>query len=77
LNRVPQRRSIFPETQEVLMPTTFRFRARQGDLFLPPPPQPTLPQDAYQRMLRLLARMMNEHLEKDLRSRAQAEASDE
>jgi hypothetical protein len=57
------------------MPTTFRFRPRQGELFLPPPPQPTLPQEAYQRMLRLLARMMNEHIEKDLRSCAEAEVS--
>jgi len=57
------------------MPTT--FRAQQGELFLPPPPQPRLSQDAYQRMLRLLARMMNEHLEKDLRLHAQPEVSDE
>jgi hypothetical protein len=43
---------------------TFRCRAQQGELFLPPPPQPKLSQDAYQRMLRLLARMMNEHLQR-------------
>lgn len=59
------------------MPTTFRFRAQQGELFLPPPPQPKLSQDAYQRMLRLLARMMNEHLNKDLCTHAQPEVSDE
>jgi hypothetical protein len=40
-------------------------------------PQPQVPQEAYQRMLHLLARMMNEHLEKDLRSRTQAEVGDE
>jgi len=57
------------------MPRT--FRAQQGELFLPPPPQPKLSQDAYQRMLRLLARMMNEHFKKDLRLRAQPEVSDE
>jgi hypothetical protein len=71
------RRSICPETQEVLMPTTFRFKIQQGELFLPPPPQLKLSQDAYQRMLRLLARMMNEHLNKDLRTHAQPEFSDE
>jgi len=64
-------------TQEVLMPITFRFRAHQGDLFTPPLPQPKLPQEAYQRMLRLLARMMNEHLQKDLRRSGQGEVGDE
>jgi hypothetical protein len=77
LSRVEIRCSIFPESQEVLMPTTFRFRTQQGQLFIPPPPQPKLPQEAYQRMLRLLARMMNEHLEKKLRSHAQVEVGDE
>ena len=59
------------------MPITFRFRAQQGQLFIPPPPHPKLPPEAHQRMLRLLARMMNEHIEKNLRSKAQAEVSDE
>jgi hypothetical protein len=77
LNRVWFRRSIFPVTQEVLMSITSRFRARQGELFAPTIPQPQVPQEAYQRMLHLLARMMNEHLEKDLRSRTQAEVGDE
>jgi hypothetical protein len=40
-------------------------------------PQPKLPQEAYQLMLRLLARMMNEHLRKDLRRSGQAEVGDE
>jgi hypothetical protein len=59
------------------MPIISRFRAQQGELFLPPVPQPKLPQEAYQRMLRLLARMLNEHLEKDLRLRTQSEVGDE
>jgi hypothetical protein len=59
------------------MPITSRFRARQGELFTPPVPQLKLPQEAFQRMLQLLARMMNEHLEKDLRRRTQAEVGDE
>jgi len=59
------------------MPITSRFRAQQGELFTPPMPEPQLPQEAYQRMLRLLARMMNEHLEKDLLLRTQAEVGDE
>jgi hypothetical protein len=59
------------------MPMTFRFRAQQSELFTPPAPQPKLPQEAYQRMLRLLARMMNEHIERDPRLRTQAEVGDE
>jgi hypothetical protein len=59
------------------MPIAFRFRAHQGELFTPPVPQPKLPREAYQRMLHLLARMMNEHLEKDLRCHAQEEVGDE
>lgn len=51
--------------------------ARQGKLFTPPAPQPQLPQEAYQRMLRLLARMMNEHIQKNVRPSAQAEVADE
>jgi hypothetical protein len=38
---------------------------------------PQLPPEAYQRMVRLLARMMNEHLQKGLRLNAQAEVGDE
>jgi hypothetical protein len=61
-------------TQEVLMSMA---NARQGELFTPPAPQPELPQEAYQRMLRLLARMMNEHLHKNVRPSTQAEVADE
>jgi hypothetical protein len=77
MNRMQFRRSIFPVTQEVLMSITSRFRGRQGELFAPTMPQPQVPQEAYQRMLRLLTRMMNEHLEKDLRPRVQTEVGDE
>jgi len=59
------------------MPITSRFRARQGELFSPPAQLPQLPPEAYQRMVRLLARMMNEHLQKGLRLDAQAEVGDE
>ncbi len=59
------------------MPITSRFRAHQCELFAPPAAQPKLPQEAYQRMLHLLAQMLNEHLEKNLCLNAQAEAGDE
>jgi hypothetical protein len=59
--------------QEVLMPITPRFRTRQGELFSPPEQLPT---EAYQRMVRLLARMMNGHLQKGHRRNLQAEVGD-
>jgi hypothetical protein len=59
------------------MPITSRFRARQGELFSPPAQLPQLPPEAYQRMVRLLARMMNEHLQKDPHTNAQVEVGDE
>lgn len=59
------------------MPIPSRFRARQGELFSPPAQLPQQPPEAYQRMVRLLARMMNEHLQKDARPNAQAEVGDE
>jgi hypothetical protein len=61
-------------TQEVLMSMV---NAPQSKLFTPPVPQPQLPQEAYQRMLRLLARMMNEHIQKNVRPSAQTEVADE
>lgn len=48
---------------------------RQGELFSPPAQLPQLPADVQQRMVRLLARMLNEHLNRQ--SRVQAEAGDE
>jgi len=59
------------------MSITSRFRASQGELFSPPAPLPQLPPEAYQRMVRLLARMMNEHLQKGPRPNAQVEVGDE
>jgi hypothetical protein len=59
------------------MPITSRFRTSQGELFSPPAQLPQLPPEAYQRMVRLLARMMNEHLQKGPRPNAQAEVGDE
>jgi hypothetical protein len=77
LIRTPFGRSISPVTQEVLMSMTPRFRAIQGELFSPPVELPQLPPEAYQRMVRLLARMMNEHLQKASRANALGEAGDE
>jgi hypothetical protein len=64
-------------TQEVLMPIVSRFRARQGELFTPPVPHPKVPQEAYQRIVQLLAKMMNEHLEGDHHPRSQTGVGDE
>jgi hypothetical protein len=36
-------------------------RPRQGELFSPPAKLPELPTDVRQKMVRLLARMLNEH----------------
>ena len=47
-------------------------RPRQGELFSPPAKLPQLPADVQQRMVRLLARMLNEHLNRQLRLRAEA-----
>jgi hypothetical protein len=46
-------------------------------LFTPPVPHPKVPQEAYQRILQLLAKMMNEHLEGDHHPRSQTEVGDE
>ena len=54
-----------------------RLKIRQGELFAPPAPRLDLPEEAYQRMLRLLARMMNEHIQKNVRPSAQVEVADE
>lgn len=44
------------------MHTPLRSRANQGELFSPPAKLPQLPSEAHQKMVRLLARMINEHL---------------
>jgi hypothetical protein len=36
-------------------------RSRQGELFCPPARLPELPAEVRQKMIRLLARMLNEH----------------
>jgi hypothetical protein len=59
------------------MPITSRFRARQGELFAATMPPPQVPQEDYQRMVRLLARMMNEHLKRFVFLDTEAEAGDE
>jgi hypothetical protein len=46
-------------------------------LFSSPVELPQLPPEAYQRMVRLLARMMNEHLQKVSRANALGEVGDE
>ena len=43
-----------------------RVRVSQGELFLAPAQPPHIPAEAYQRMVRLLARMLNEHLQERL-----------
>jgi hypothetical protein len=48
---------------------------RQGELFSPPTKLPQLSPEVQQRMVRLLARMLNEHLNRQLRF--QAEVIDE
>ena len=59
------------------MSMTPRFRAVQCELFSFPVELPQLPPEAYQRMVRLLARMMNEHLQKASRANALGEVGDE
>jgi hypothetical protein len=54
-----------------------RLKARQGELFAPPAPELELPEESYQRILRLLARMMNEHLRKSFHPSSEVEARDE
>jgi hypothetical protein len=49
----------------------------QGELFSPPAKLRQLPPEARQKMVRLLARMLNEHLQKDSRASARAEVGDE
>jgi hypothetical protein len=39
-----------------------RSKTSQGELFSPPTKLPQLPTEAHQKMVRLLARMLNEHL---------------
>jgi hypothetical protein len=54
--------SIIPAVQEMPMRTPLRCRPNQGELFCPLAKLPQLPPETHQKMLRLLARMLNEHL---------------
>ncbi len=55
-----------------------RSRASQSELFSPPAKLPPLPPEVHQRMVRLLARMLNEHLWKQPAPNSeQLEAGDE
>ena len=60
------------------MHTRSRSGVRQGELFTPPAKLPQLPQEAQGKMVRLLARMLNEYLLNQSSSRSgQPEAGDE
>ena len=59
------------------MSKTSRFRARQGELFSSQAQLPQVSPEAYQRIVLLLARMINEHLQKGSLASAKAEVGDE
>jgi hypothetical protein len=52
---------MIPAVQEMLMRKPCLPRPRQGELFSLPAKLPELPIEARQKMIRLLARMLNEH----------------
>jgi hypothetical protein len=52
---------MIPAVQEMLMRKLCLYRNRQGELFSLPAKLPELPAEVRQKMLRLLARMLNEH----------------
>jgi hypothetical protein len=52
---------MIPAVQEMLMPRPCLFKTRQGELFSVPAKLPELPAEVRQKMLRLLAKMLNEH----------------
>jgi hypothetical protein len=53
---------MIPAVQEMLMRKPLLSRTRQGELFSLPAKLPELPAEVRQKMARLLARMLNEHL---------------
>ena len=55
------KRSIIPAVQEMLMRIPLLSKTRQGELFSPQAKLPELPADVRQKMVRLLARMLNEY----------------
>jgi hypothetical protein len=52
---------MIPAVQEMLMRKPCLPRNRQGELFSLPAKLPELPAEVRQKMVRLLARMLNEH----------------
>jgi hypothetical protein len=52
---------MIPAVQEMLMPKPCLPRNHQGELFSRPAKLPELPAEVRQKMIRLLARMLNEH----------------
>jgi hypothetical protein len=52
---------MIPAVQEVLMRKPCLSKNRQGELFSLPAKLPQLPAEVRQKMVRLLARMLNEH----------------
>lgn len=65
-------------SQEMPMHIRSRTISRQDELFHPPTELPRVPAEIHRRMVRLLARMLNEHLSKrSLCSSGQPEAGDE
>jgi hypothetical protein len=71
-------RSIFPAVQEMPMRTSPWPSLRQGELFSPPAKLLQLPPEVQQRTVRLLARMLREHLNRQLYpTGVQAEVGDE
>lgn len=50
------------------MSTGKRFRLVQGELFSPPVKLPQMPPEVWQRVVQLLARMMNDHLDRHCRA---------
>ena len=60
------------------MRTSSRLSTPQGELFTVPAKLPLLPAEVQQRMVRLLARMLNEHLSRQLSTKGgQTEVGDE
>lgn len=62
MNGTWYKRSMIPAVQEMLMRKLLLSRTRQGELFSLPAKLPELPAEVRQKMARLLARMLNEHL---------------
>jgi hypothetical protein len=52
---------MIPAVQEMLMRKPCLSRTRQGELFSVPAKLPDLPPEVRQKMVRLLARVLNEH----------------